>query len=1819
MLFLCTKAGEEMSTIDSLDIQIKSSADTANQAINSLIQSLGKLQKALNIDTSKLSGIGKFVDFSGISKAAKSAGAQMDGVAKSANSASSSMKNISKTLSQIERQYKELGKGFQFKGSASAIEKQVEKYSNMLERVKVKKQELEMSGKTEGKQYESAVKDVIKYQNIVKSLKDQLQSLKSAQPTMEIKSAGIEIAGKKIIEYKKELNDLKNDMKSLSDAYGGFSNLPKGMLDSPIEDLKISVEELKKSFPGATEVISAFEKELQRLKEYSSRLTREPTKLNADTSGLDKVNEKVSELKQKYEKAGMDFKFTGNFEQLKSEIEKVYSELNRLKEKENKMVSGGQVDTSGFERLQERLARVGNKYAILDALRDRTEEFNQSLSKLKVPPVQEENLKKLQDTLRKTEEETERLKTKLANAITVGRIMPNVDDSGFRKLTEQITMSEKQAEALRKKIQEIGEGAKGTGFLDKLKTALSNISSQSNRTSSSTDTLTKKIKNLASSMSGLSASAGKAILGIKSFARQALGAMGIYLGIYGAIRGIKSAIDISSQLTEVQNVVDTTFGDMAYKVEEFAETSIEQFGMAKLSAKQYASRFQSMGTAMGIDKSSIESANAFLKEQTSGYIEMSDSMADVSLNLTRLTADMASLYNVDQSKVAESLAAIFTGQTRPLRTYGLDLTQATLQEWAMKQGLDADIQSMSQAEKTMLRYQYVLANTTNAQGDFARTANTWANQIRILKEQFKELGSVIGKGLISAFKPFIQTLNKVMVKVIVFAETVLNALGTIFGWQIEISQGGLTDDLEDSEDYTDDLASGAGNAADGYKDAAENAKKLKDIVLGIDELNINAPDDDTGDANGSSGSPSGSGGTGGIGAGSGGLTTNIVASGKLLEAYKSSIDTLYKLGEYIRDTLIGVMEGIDWDSVYEKARGFGKGLADFLNGLLAYDGEGRTLFGTIGKTLANTLNTVVYSALSFGQTFDFRQLGVNVADGINNAFRNFDFKALAETLNTWVDGLWDFIGGFLEKIDPRDIFKGIKDFLGTLELDTITVIVGAIAWKLGAGNLIKGALITLLTKNPIALSISAAVKEVGLIGVGEAFLIALKSSLAGIGGSITSTISAALGVSGGAAAAVFAGIIAAVVAVGLAIKDLWDTSESFRKSVSEMWEKITDAFAEAKAMIWDNTLLPLWESLKEFVEAIKEFWKEIYDSYESSGLKSAFEGIVTFFGDILVDNIANAIKFIATVFETVGGVANGLIEILTGIIEIANGIFSGDWSEVWKGVKDVVKGAFDSIVSVLSGAWEIIKIIFSPVIDFFSENFVGAYDSIKSAFSFIGTWFQEKYKDVTGAFKSVKQYFKDAFQGAYDAVKKIWDGIGKYFKGIANDIIAPIGEAVNGVIGGINWVLERVGSKTRLSLWDVPKFATGTGGLPRDTIGMVNDQPGSTYKELIVPPNGKPFIPDGRNVVLPMEKGTKIMPAKQTKAFMESVGMNGIPKFAGGIGSFFGGIWESVTSFTGEIWDYLSNPSKIVQIAIDKFTDASGWNGTFGRIASGAVSTVFDSVVEYVKKLFDSSGGAGIEKAVQWAIGIAHDDSHGYDQGNRWGNPDYDCSALVISAFEQAGIKMKSGGASYTGNMYGVAKNLGFADVTSSVNLGNAGGMKRGDILLNRKNHTAIYIGNGQVVQASSNENGGIRGGTPGDQTGREIWVTSYYNYPWDDVLRYVKAYKNGIGKIKISDLVPGYAVGGFPEDGLFMANHNELVGKFLNGRTAVANNEQITRGIEEATYRGYMRAHAETNETALLEEIRDAIREGRSISIDGREIVRAYDSRKARNGYSFA
>lgn len=589
----------------------------------------------------------------------------------------------------------------------------------------------------------------------------------------------------------------------------------------------------------------------------------------------------------------------------------------------------------------------------------------------------------------------------------------NFDVTGLTNLVSSVTkMGGKAATSAIPNIQQLGTALKGlmttmstaptvSQNLIDMTNAMANLASNGSRVSSVSTSLSRSFNTMSSSAK----TAKTHTLSLASAIGKLYAKYWLFLR---AFRILKEAIDISSDLTEVQNVVDVTFGNMKQKVEDFASVSIEDFGMSELTAKQIASRFQAMGTAMG-----------FTQEK----------MSDMSIGLTKLAADMASFYNVEQSDVAKSLESVFTGQTRPLRTYGLDLTQATLKEWAMKQGLDANIESMSQAEKTLLRYQYVMANTTSAQGDFARTADTWHNSVVRLKESFKVFGSIVGDILINVLKPFVNALNNVLQKVIQFTKTVANALGKIFGWKLEISDTGITNDIED-------ISAGAEETEDNLGGAADNAKKLSDYVLGIDELNIISPDDASGAADDLSGALDDLSDMDGAG------DIDLVKTESLFDNFKSDIDTLFELGRYISDALADMLESIDWDSIYQKAENFGTGLAQFLNGLIT-----PRLFYDLGMTIANALNTALHFLDAFGEEFNWINFGKSIAAGINGFFENFDFALLAKTINVWAHGLLDAIITAIDETDWGMIGTQIGTFLVGIDFLSIGVKVGKAIWK----------------------------------------------------------------------------------------------------------------------------------------------------------------------------------------------------------------------------------------------------------------------------------------------------------------------------------------------------------------------------------------------------------------------------------------------------------------------------------------------------------------------------------------------------------------------------------------------------------------------------------------------------------------------------------------------------------------------------------------------------------------------------------------------------
>ena len=516
------------------------------------------------------------------------------------------------------------------------------------------------------------------------------------------------------------------------------------------------------------------------------------------------------------------------------------------------------------------------------------------------------------------------------------------------------------------------------------------VAPASRKASSGIDLFSKKAKHAQKSTFSLAAAIGKLYA--------------TYWALFRVIGWFGKSIDVASDLKETQNVVDHVFGQMKYRMEDFSKTAVETVGMSELTAKKIGSRFQSMGKNMGITDSAIKKSDEFIQSVTKDYVKASDSVADMSLNLTKLAGDMASFYNVDYEDVAEDMEAVYTGMTRPLRKYGLDLTVATLKEWALANGLNADIKNMTQAEKTMLRYQYVMANTTAAQGDFERTINTWANQTRIAGENLKKLQVILGQIGIYSFKPLVQSFNVAMNDILHLAESTFNSLGTIFGWQIEITDVGIIDDLAD----------GLEDVEDGYDDAGKEAKKFKNFLLGIDELNL-LPDDK--DKN------KGAGDGAGLGAAASGIEDSMLKMRETEKGFDSIYDTLFKLGARISEVQKEWYKGIDWDSVFDKAESFGKGLASFLNGYLA-DAE---LFYQRGRFIANGINTVAHAIYGFFHEFDGYQLGKDLGFAINGFTQSVDFDTINKAGYEMAHDIAETVNGFFENVNWKQVGKTIVE------------------------------------------------------------------------------------------------------------------------------------------------------------------------------------------------------------------------------------------------------------------------------------------------------------------------------------------------------------------------------------------------------------------------------------------------------------------------------------------------------------------------------------------------------------------------------------------------------------------------------------------------------------------------------------------------------------------------------------------------------------------------------------------------------------------------
>lgn len=390
----------------------------------------------------------------------------------------------------------------------------------------------------------------------------------------------------------------------------------------------------------------------------------------------------------------------------------------------------------------------------------------------------------------------------------------------------------------------------------------------------------------------------------------------------------KSCIDLGSDLAEVQNVVDVTFGDLNRQVDAFSKNAIKQFGLSELTAKKYMGTYGAMAKSFGI-------------VGEAGY--------QMSAAITGLTGDVASFYNLATDEAYTKLKSIFTGETESLKELGVVMTQTALDQYALNNGFGKTTAKMTEQEKVMLRYRFVMSSLADASGDFVRTSDGWANQVRVLQLQFESFKATIGQGLINAFTPVIRVINTILARLQTLANYFRAFTTAFFG-----NAGSTSDSLSNA---MGGAADSSGSIADNMGNAAESAKKMKEYTLGIDELNVLNPDAGSG---GSGGGESAGGGVPDFGNMGGTLFGEVEVNPDVEAAVSRLKDALEKLKQASKPTTDAIKKL--WNEGLSKLGKFTwTALEDFYREFLApvgswVLGEGLPRFFDITTELLNNID-----------------------------------------------------------------------------------------------------------------------------------------------------------------------------------------------------------------------------------------------------------------------------------------------------------------------------------------------------------------------------------------------------------------------------------------------------------------------------------------------------------------------------------------------------------------------------------------------------------------------------------------------------------------------------------------------------------------------------------------------------------------------------------------------------------------------------------------------------------------------------------------------
>lgn len=786
----------------------------------------------------------------------------------------------------------------------------------------------------------------------------------------------------------------------------------------------------------------------------------------------------------------------------------------------------------------------------------------------------------------------------------------------------------------------------------------------------------------------------KQMSGIQSLAKKT----GVMLASAFAVKKIvdfgKSCLDLGSDLSEVQNVVDVTFPHMTAKVDEFAKSAAQSFGLSETMAKKFTSMFGTMARQFGFS-------------EQAAY--------DMGTTLAGLAGDVASFYNMAPDEAYTKLKAVFSGETEVLKDIGIVMTQTALDVYAMANGFGKTTQQMSEAEKVALRYAFVQNQLTAATGDFVHTSDSWENQVRIMKLQFDSLKATLGQGLINLFTPVIKVINTVLGKLSTLANAFKSFTELITGKKSQSGKtaapvaelGGAASTASESLNNSASAANSLSKATKGVGNAAKKAAKEMRALMGFDQ--INRLDDTSSEDSGNSSPPSTGGGSGigGSAVDFGSLAQGETVIDQVDSKFTKMFQNIVKWTKPATDALKKLWnEGLSrlgnfaWGSLKDFYKGFlvpvgkwvmGKGLPDFINTL--NNGLMKVDFGKIRSSLRKLWEALSPFAINVGEGLlwfwenvlvplgtwtanevvprflDTLKIGIDALNKIIEAlqplFQWFWDKVLLPVAQ-WTGGIflqvWDGINGALQKFSDwciehiptidgiKNAFAGMHEWLAKNEtiLQLVAVAIGTFTAALGLNALASNAASIAMGGTSIAIGVYNGITTIATT---------VTSAFGAVIGFLTSPITLVVAAIGG------------FIAAGILLYKNWDT---ISKKAIEIWTSIKDFFART------------WENIKQTATNV---WTRI-----TSVLSSTWERIKStasrLFGNIktTISNIWENLKTSAkTTWEKIKDFISEPISRAKEIIGRTLDAVSDKFSSVFECIKNAVRTPLNAIIGFLNG------------------------------------------------------------------------------------------------------------------------------------------------------------------------------------------------------------------------------------------------------------------------------------------------------------------------------------------------------------------------------------------------------------------------------------------------------------------------------------------------------------------------------------------------------